>query len=178
MTQLIFLLGLLLAQPSMAHDSKHPEFDSWYKGLKNPNLKSAVVQDLGCCSKRDCHITEADIRSGQWWARLGTPHIQYGEPKTAAEAEHALDLVHYEVTWELTEWKKVPSEAILKVPNPTGSRSFATRLRARAKSGASYQTTSSDRSSFSLRLHVGEIPGRGPLPRSVDFSFAWALQER
>src|SRR4029077_20335767 len=49
------------------------------------------------------------------------PHIQYGEPKTAAEAEHALDLVHYEVTWELTEWKKVPSEAILKVPNPTGS---------------------------------------------------------
>jgi hypothetical protein len=121
MTRLIFLLGLLLAQPSMAHDSKHPEFDSWYNGLLNPNLKSAVVQDLGCCSKRDCHITEADIRSGQWWARLGTPHIQYGEPKTAAEAEHALDLVHYEVTWELTEWKRVPSEAILKVPNPTGS---------------------------------------------------------
>ena len=50
-------------------------------------------------------------------------HAAYpnGEPKTAAEAEHALDLVHYEVTWELTEWKKVPSEAILKVPNPTGS---------------------------------------------------------
>ena len=30
-------------------------------------------------------------------------------------------LVYYEVTWELTEWKEVPAEAILQVSNPTGS---------------------------------------------------------
>ena len=50
MKRLIFLLGLLLTQPCMAHDTRHPEFDSWYRGLKNPNFKSGVVQD--CCSEK------------------------------------------------------------------------------------------------------------------------------
>jgi len=81
-----FLLSLLLMQPCIAHDSKHPEFDSWYRGLKNPNFKSAVIQDLGCCSARDCHETEADIRSGRWWARVGKPHFEYGEPKSASDS--------------------------------------------------------------------------------------------
>jgi len=80
-------------QPCVAHDSKHPEFDYWYKGLKNPNRKSAVVQDLGCCSRRDCHETEADLRGGHWWAKVGKAHIEYGEPKPAGESEHSLDLL-------------------------------------------------------------------------------------
>jgi hypothetical protein len=116
-----FLLSLLLAQPSTAHDTRHPEFDSWYRGLKNPNFKSAVIQDLGCCSKRDCHETEANIRDGQWWARVGRPHFEYGELKPSSDSQHPLDLGYYDVTWELTEWMPVPAEAILKVPNPTGS---------------------------------------------------------
>jgi hypothetical protein len=114
-------MSLLLARPSMAHDSNHPEYDSWYQGLKNPNLKSAVVQDLGCCSKKDCHITEADIRDGKWWARLGEILIEYGAPKSSAEFEHPLDFVQEGISWELTEWKEVPVEAILQVANPTGS---------------------------------------------------------
>jgi hypothetical protein len=116
-----FLLCLSLTQPCIAHDAKHPEFDSWYRGLKNPNFKSAVIQELGCCSARDCHVTEADIRNGRWWARVGQPHFDYGEPKSAGDSQHPFDLVYYEMTWELTEWKEVPTDAILKVPNPTGS---------------------------------------------------------
>jgi hypothetical protein len=116
-----FLLSLFWTQPCFAHDGKRPEFDSWYRGLKNPNLKSAVIRDLGCCSARDCHETEADIRNGRWWARIGEAHVGYGAPKSASDSEHPLDFVEYEITWELTEWKEVPAEAILKVPNPTGS---------------------------------------------------------
>jgi hypothetical protein len=119
--RLFFLLGLLLAQLSLAHDSKRPEFDAWYKGLKNPKLKSAVVQDLGCCSRRDCHETEADLHDGHWWARVGDAHIEYAGPKPASEAEHPLDLAYEDITWELTDWKEVPAEAVLTTHNPTGS---------------------------------------------------------
>jgi len=115
------LMGLFLTQPGIAHDPRHPEFDAWYKSLKNPKFNSAVIHDLGCCSRRDCHETEADIRNGQWWARVGKPHFTYGEPKPSSDFEHPLDLVYDDVTWELTEWKPVPAEAILRVPNPTGS---------------------------------------------------------
>ncbi len=116
----MLVIGLFVPHLCMAHDAKHPEFDTWYKGLKNPNFNSAVVQDLGCCSKRDCHETEADIRNGRWWARVGKPHIEYGGPKSSGDSEHPLDLAYYDVTWELTEWKEVPDEAILKTSNPTG----------------------------------------------------------
>jgi hypothetical protein len=115
------LLSLLSTQPGAAHDSKRPELDSWYKGLKNPNLRSAVVRDLGCCSAKDCHETDAEIRNGRWWARVGKLHTKYLGPKPASEAQHAFDLVYEEISWELTEWKEVPNEAILKIPNPTGS---------------------------------------------------------
>ena len=66
-------------------------------------------------------MTEADVRNGRWWARVGKPHFDYGELKSASDSEHPFDLVYYEITWELTEWKEVPTEAILKIPNPTGS---------------------------------------------------------
>ena len=32
MKQLLFLLALLLTEPCIAHDAKHPEYDSWYPG--------------------------------------------------------------------------------------------------------------------------------------------------
>jgi hypothetical protein len=122
------LPSLLLTWPCIAHDSKHPEFDSWYKGLKNPNFKSAAIRDLGCCSARDCHETEADIRNGRWWARVGKLHTKYLGPKPATEAQHAFDYDE-EISWELTEWKEVPAEAILKIPNPTGASFRTTNIK-------------------------------------------------
>jgi hypothetical protein len=50
--------------------------------------------------------------------RVGKLHTKYLGPN---EAQHAFDLVYEEISWELTEWKEVPTEAILKVSNPTGS---------------------------------------------------------
>jgi hypothetical protein len=44
-------LSVLLMQRCVAHDSNHPEFDSWYRGLKNPHFKSAVIQDLGVAAR-------------------------------------------------------------------------------------------------------------------------------
>src|SRR5690349_18231959 len=121
MRHLFLLFCLLLTEPCIAHDAKYPEYDLWYRKLKNPNYKSAVIRDVGCCSSKDCHETEADIRNGHWWARVGKLHTRYLGPKPASEAQNAFDLVYEEISWELTEWKEVPTEAILKVSNPTGS---------------------------------------------------------
>ena len=43
------------------------------------------------------------------------------EAQVVPEAQHPLDLVYYDVSWELTQWKVVPPEAILQTSNPTGS---------------------------------------------------------
>jgi hypothetical protein len=50
-----------------SHDRRRPDLDAWYGSLSRPGLVS-------CCSKNDCHVTEAELRSdGRWWARLGRP---------------------------------------------------------------------------------------------------------
>jgi hypothetical protein len=54
-----------------AHDYKRPELDGWYESLHRP--RSNPFQTGSCCSKQDCHTTEAELRNGQWWARLGKP---------------------------------------------------------------------------------------------------------
>ena len=45
------------------------------------------------------------------------------EKETVAipDSQVKFDLVHTTVTWALTEWQEVPQQAILPVPNPTGS---------------------------------------------------------
>jgi hypothetical protein len=63
--KLLLLALSLLATPALAHDANHPEFNGWYKSLRNPQIHSAVIKDLGCCSYRDCHTTDAELRNGQ-----------------------------------------------------------------------------------------------------------------
>ena len=53
-----------------------------------------------CCSKVDCHTTQAEIRGSEWWARLGH---------------------HKDNDWELTEWVRIPKLSIISGhDNPTG----------------------------------------------------------
>jgi hypothetical protein len=99
----------LSGQPSLAHDYKHPEFNEWYKSLKNPNIDSEVIKIMGCCSQNDCHVTQAEIREGRWWARVGIGKTLYN---FLAKRD--------DIDWELTEWRIVPLYAILQQANPTG----------------------------------------------------------
>jgi hypothetical protein len=101
---LIACMAFCLPLPCHAHDSNHPEFNQWYKQLRKPNIHSKV---MGCCSVRDCHETEAEIRGNQWWARVGRLRIENALVGT--------------VIWTLTEWRPVPDYAVLRVANPTGS---------------------------------------------------------
>ena len=104
----IFLIAACMAfclpLPCRAHDGNHPEFNQWYEQLRNPSIHSEV---LGCCSVRDCHETEAEIRGNQWWARVGRRRIENAYVGT--------------VIWTLTEWRPVPDYAVLRVANPTGN---------------------------------------------------------
>lgn len=77
----------------LVHDWKQPSLDGWYGGLQRP-------QGGSCCSRTDCHTTEAELRDGQWWARLGRPDGK-GE-------------------WAPLDFVKVPSEVVLQHNNPTG----------------------------------------------------------
>jgi hypothetical protein len=66
---------------------------------------------LGCCSKEDCHTTEAEVRNRVWWARIGRPVI--GPDGVSRD-------------WVLLDWVRIPDELIargengLPVPNPEG----------------------------------------------------------
>jgi hypothetical protein len=50
---------------TLVHDYKRPDLNDWYAGLHRKGLS------FGCCSKEDCHPTEAELRDGVWWARIG-----------------------------------------------------------------------------------------------------------
>lgn len=89
------------------HDWKRPDLDNWYGSLKNPHASSNVVRDVGCCSKDDCHETEAEMRGNEWWARLGTR-------VRTADGQN--------LEWKPGPWVKVPPEAVLEQhDNPTGN---------------------------------------------------------
>lgn len=88
---------------AFGHDRNRPDLDQWYGDLRNPRSNNSAVQRFGCCSKQDCHTTEAEMRGNDWWARLGNIH-----PPSA--------------DWDLQDWVKVPPEAVLlNSTNPTGS---------------------------------------------------------
>lgn len=96
---LFLILALLLPSAAWAHDPSHPEFDGFYQNLHKP--KANFGGTISCCAKIHCHETDAEIRFGEWWARIGKP---LGEGK-----------------WEMKDWIKVPPEAILTgQTNPTG----------------------------------------------------------
>lgn len=98
----VAILALLWATVANGHDWRRPDLDGWYGSLRNPHSSSHVIRDVGCCSKDDCHETEAEMRGNDWWARLGTRKVS-GD-------------------WDLGEWVQVPEEAILfNQSNPTGT---------------------------------------------------------
>ena len=103
---LAITLAWLWSSAAHAHDWKRPDLDQWYGSLRNPKSNYHVIRDIGCCSKDDCHTTEAEMRGNDWWARLG-------RPMTAANGQH---------DWDLQGWVKVPVEAVLlHQDNPTAS---------------------------------------------------------
>jgi hypothetical protein len=85
-----------------AHDWRRPDLDDWYGGLKRPNVAaSPQSQSTSCCSSKDCHVTQAELRGGDWWARVGKPRSD-GD-------------------WDLLDWVRVPSDVVLQQhDNPTG----------------------------------------------------------
>lgn len=87
---------------SGAHDQKRPDLDLWYGNLKRPRVSPQQPYDMpSCCSKTDCHTTEAEFRGEDWWARVG--------------------VMRPNGDWDLRDWVKVPKEAVLQQhDNPTG----------------------------------------------------------
>jgi hypothetical protein len=109
------LIGAMLAALSIhvgtawAHDLERPDLNSWYERLHRSGLRHP------CCSLRDCHKTDAEIREdGSWWGRLGIP--VYKNPRDPTEVPN----------WILGEWIKIKDEVIVRddhgkpVRNPEG----------------------------------------------------------
>jgi hypothetical protein len=94
---------MLSTSQAYGHDWKRPDLDNWYTRLHRLN------NSIPCCSKQDCHTTEAELRDGVWWARIGKP-IDHGEHRD----------------WELGDYVRIPDEVIVRdergmpVPNPEG----------------------------------------------------------
>ena len=122
----------LSGQPSLAHDYKHPEFNEWYKSLKNPNIDSEVIKSMGCCSQNDCHVTQAEI----FVKDAG------GHKSGIGKALYNFLAKRDDIDWELTEWRIVPHYAILQQANPTGEPVIATHEHMRF--GVSYQITNTE----------------------------------
>jgi hypothetical protein len=95
---------------TLVHDYKRPDLDQWYGSLRRPGMSSNWSGISSCCSKKDCHTTEAELRDGVWWARIGKP---------VDRADGSRD-------WILGDYVRVPDELIVKgnnglpVANPEG----------------------------------------------------------
>ena len=96
-------LAWTLLKPVRAHDYKRPDLDKWYSSLHRKGAS------FPCCSKEDCHTTEAELRNGIWWARIGRPIDHDGRRD-----------------WQLGDYVRIPDELIVRgenglpVPNPEG----------------------------------------------------------
>jgi hypothetical protein len=82
-----------------AHDWTRPDLDNWYSSLRSSG--GTLAHGASCCSRNDCHTTDAELRNGQWWARLGVRHPM---PNGAPD-------------WELGEWRKIHDEIIVRQEN-------------------------------------------------------------
>jgi hypothetical protein len=89
---------------TLVHDYRRPDLNEWYAGLHRKG------SSFGCCSKEDCHTTEAQLRDGVWWARIGKP----------------VDHQDGSRDWILGNYVRIPDELIVKgddglpVRNPEG----------------------------------------------------------
>lgn len=95
--RLAWVLLLALTVACQAHDRKQPNLDGWYGSLQRPGVTTGFTS---CCSRTDCHTTQAELRGNDWWARIGARDAQ-GD-------------------WDLRDWKQVPATAVLQHDNPTG----------------------------------------------------------
>jgi hypothetical protein len=116
MAFLAFLTAALVAfawwyiLPSSAHDWKQPNLDQWYGSLQRPGMgNGGYGGGASCCSKTDCHTTDAEYRDGEWWARLGRP----------------IDKPNGDRDWELEEWIKIPDHVIVRSPSGNAVRNEA-----------------------------------------------------
>jgi hypothetical protein len=66
------IVSFCLAFPAAGHEREHPELNGWYESLRRP-------YGLPCCSRRDCHRTDAELRHDGWYARLGMPIYTSGQ---------------------------------------------------------------------------------------------------
>jgi hypothetical protein len=96
------MIALLAATTAAtAHDRHHPELDGWYSSLRRPNSGIPKHGFTSCCSRTDCHTTDAELRQNAWWARIGTR-------KSNGD-------------WDLQDWVQVPPDVVLNnQDNPTG----------------------------------------------------------
>jgi hypothetical protein len=85
-------------RPAHSHDYKRPDLDSWYESLHRP---TKGFKTSSCCSKQDCHTTVAELRNGEWWARLGKP----------------IDHPDGTRDWELGDYTRIPDELIVRGAN-------------------------------------------------------------
>jgi hypothetical protein len=88
--------------PAHAHDQRRPDLDTWYGKLRRPGVDPNSSSKIAlCCSKTDCHVTDAELRGIDWWARVG--------------------VLKEDGNWDLQDWVKVPAEAVLqRHDNPAG----------------------------------------------------------
>jgi len=108
---------VLASSSAFGHDWKRPNLDNWFQSLRRPHTQT-WVGGTSCCSKQDCHITDAELRDDgnghySWWARYGT----------AIDHDGVRD-------WELGEWVKVPDEIIVRSPTGNPVRNEAGEARA------------------------------------------------
>lgn len=88
---------LATSQAALSHDRNQPGLDQWYGSLQRPGVTTGFTS---CCSKTDCHTTEAELRGEEWWARLGIRQSS-GD-------------------WQLVDWVNIPAELVLKQQNKAG----------------------------------------------------------
>jgi hypothetical protein len=120
--RVLLLMSLLVpAGAARAHDWRRPDLNDWYGSLKRLGIAATIYGVASCCSRTDCHTTQAELRDGSWWARIGMPR-QNGD-------------------WDLLDWVRVPPETVLQQhDNTTGEgvicHSTASAMGARTDSKA------------------------------------------
>jgi hypothetical protein len=100
---------LLFMLPAYSHDPARPDLDEWYSNLHRQGMAH-------CCDKTDCHRTDAELRDGKWWARLGDP-VYSNDANTGALLG---------TNWNLGPYVLIPDDVIVKdengkaIANPEG----------------------------------------------------------
>ena len=117
----MFTIAMMMVSGwTLVHDYRRPDLNEWYAGLHRKG------SSFGCCSKEDCHTTEAQLHNGVWWARIGKP----------------VDHQDGSRDWILGNYVRIPGELIVKgddglpVRNPEGEAVVRHSKRQRNRSRA------------------------------------------